>query len=66
MWRLPFFDVEKALEKRVESIFQQLDKNNDDKLTFDEFKDASRMDPTIMRALSVEQTHDKGFPFNNV
>ena len=55
---------DKALEKRVEEIFKQLDKNHDDKLTFEEFKGASIIDPRIVRVLSIEQSSDTACPFN--
>ena len=54
-----------TLEKRVNEIFQQLDKNNDDKLTFEEFKEASKLDSTIVRALSVKKPPDATCPFRS-
>lgn len=39
---------------RVQKIFEQMDKNNDDKLTMDEFKEGSRNDPRIVQALSLQ------------
>ena len=54
-----------TLEKRVNDIFKQLDKNDDDKLTFEEFKEASKLDSTIVRALSVTKTPDTACPFTS-
>lgn len=54
-----------TLEKRVNDIFKQLDKNDDDKLTFEEFKEASKLDSTIVRALSVKKTPDTACPFTS-
>ena len=39
---------------RVEKIFEQMDTDNDDKLTMDEFKEGSRNDPRIVQALSLQ------------
>lgn len=41
-------------ETRVAKIFDQMDKNNDDRLTMEEFKEGSRADPRIVQALSME------------
>ena len=51
------------LEKRVNEIFEQLDKDNDDKLTFEEFEQASKLDSTIVRALSIKKPPDTPIPF---
>jgi len=40
-------------EKRVNKIFKNMDKNKDAKLTFDEFFEGSKQDPTIVQALSL-------------
>ncbi|POV95312.1 hypothetical protein PSTT_16316 [Puccinia striiformis] len=40
-------------EKRVDKIFRMMDHNKDHKLTFDEFKEGSKQDPTIVQALSL-------------
>jgi Ca2+-binding EF-hand superfamily protein len=40
-------------EKRVEKIFQLMDKDNDGKLTLAEFQEGSRQDPSILQALNL-------------
>ncbi|KAI1289416.1 Frequenin-1 [Halotydeus destructor] len=40
-------------KERVDRIFEQLDKNHDNKLTLDEFKEGSKQDPKIVQALSL-------------
>ena len=37
----------------MDKIFSQMDKNNDDKLTLDEFREGSKADPRIVQALSL-------------
>ncbi|CAG0922758.1 unnamed protein product [Notodromas monacha] len=39
-------------QKRVDKIFDQMDKNHDEKLTMEEFRDGSKADPRIVQALS--------------
>ncbi|KAF9957328.1 Neuronal calcium sensor 1 [Mortierella alpina] len=40
-------------EKRVSKIFSLMDKDKNGRLTFDEFKEGSKKDPTIVQALSL-------------
>ncbi|XP_013779061.1 frequenin-1-like, partial [Limulus polyphemus] len=46
-------DEEESPRRRVDRIFEQLDKNNDNRLTIEEFKEGSRHDPKIVQALSL-------------
>ncbi|XP_062515076.1 neuronal calcium sensor 1-like [Corticium candelabrum] len=49
--RLPY--DEKTPEQRVDQIFYMMDKNHDDLLTLEEFKDGSKQDPSVVQALSL-------------
>lgn len=40
--------------KRVDKIFKKMDKNNDGKLTMDEFREGSKCDPWIVQALAID------------
>ncbi|XP_076342097.1 frequenin-2-like isoform X4 [Tachypleus tridentatus] len=46
-------DDEETPKERVDKIFEQLDKNNDNQLTIDEFREGSKRDPKIVQALSL-------------
>ncbi|CAG2162180.1 unnamed protein product [Oppiella nova] len=46
-------DDEENPKERVDRIFEQLDKNQDNKLTLEEFKEGSKQDPKIVQALSL-------------
>ncbi|XP_046362267.1 neuronal calcium sensor 1 isoform X1 [Haliotis rubra] len=51
MVKLP--EEENTPEKRVNRIFEVMDKNRDNRLTFDEFLEGSKEDPTIVQALTL-------------
>lgn len=51
MVKLP--DDENTAQKRVDKIFALMDLNKDHELTFEEFKEGSKKDPTIVQALSL-------------
>jgi neuronal calcium sensor 1 len=51
MVQLP--EDENTPEKRVDKIFKTMDKNMDGKLTYEEFVEGSKRDPTIVKALSL-------------
>uniref|UniRef100_A0A915LNA9 EF-hand domain-containing protein n=1 Tax=Meloidogyne javanica TaxID=6303 RepID=A0A915LNA9_MELJA len=46
-------DEDNSPEKRVERIFAMMDKNNDEQLTLEEFKEGAKADPSIVHALSL-------------
>lgn len=52
----PSAEDENTPQRRVDKIFSQMDKNNDDKLTLDEFREGSKADPRIVQALSLGDT----------
>ena len=52
----PSSEDENTPQRRVDKIFSQMDKNNDDKLTLDEFREGSKADPRIVQALSLGDT----------
>jgi len=51
MLKLP--ENEETPEKRVEKIFQSMNKDKDSKITYNEFVECSKQDPTVMDALSL-------------
>ena len=56
----PVSEDENTPQKRVEKIFDQMDKNHDDRLTLEEFKEGSKADPRIVQALSLEPDPNVG------
>lgn len=44
---------ENTPQKRVDKIFDQMDKNHDDRLTLEEFREGSKADPRIVQALTL-------------
>ena len=46
-------DDDEDPKERVDRIFEQLDKNHDNKLSLEEFKEGSKQDPKIVQALSL-------------
>lgn len=42
-------DDENTPQKRVDKIFNQMDKNHDNRLTLDEFREGSKADPRIVQ-----------------
>lgn len=51
MVKLP--EDEDTPEKRVDKLFRRMDLNKDAKLNYEEFKEGSKQDPTIVQALSL-------------
>ncbi|CAH0383644.1 unnamed protein product [Bemisia tabaci] len=49
----PQSDDDNTPQRRVDKIFDQMDKNHDDKLTLEEFREGSKADPRIVQALSL-------------
>ncbi|XP_064616006.1 neuronal calcium sensor 1-like [Liolophura sinensis] len=58
MVKLP--EEENTPEKRVNKIFEVMDQNHDNRLTYDEFLEGSKKDPTIIQALTLYDTSNSG------
>ena len=52
----PTSEDDNTPQKRVDKIFDQMDKNHDDRLTLEEFREGSKADPRIVQALSLGDT----------
>jgi Ca2+-binding EF-hand superfamily protein len=46
-------DEERTAKQRVDRVFSMMDKNHDDLLTLEEFKEGSKQDPSVVQALSL-------------
>jgi len=44
---------ESTPQKRVDKIFNQMDKNHDNRLTLDEFREGSKADPRIVQVFHI-------------
>ena len=49
-------DDENSAKSRVDKIYELMDQNGDNQLTFEEFKEGSKTDPRIVQALSFGET----------
>lgn len=49
----PMIPTECHRPQRVDKIFKNMDRDKDAKLTFEEFVEGSKQDPTIVQALSL-------------
>ncbi len=52
--------MEVGVQQRVDKIFRNMDLNKDARLTFDEFKEGSKQDPTIVQVGASSWVSIKG------
>lgn len=46
-------------QQRVDKIFRNMDRDKDARLTFEEFVEGSKQDPTIVQVITIILSHEK-------